>query len=85
MTEIRSFHGLPSTYRRFIRHFSTIMAFLTDAMHGKTFSWPPQADTAFQTIKLRLTSSPLLVLPDFSTPFELYSDASKVGIGAVLT
>lgn len=61
------------------------MAPITDSMHGKAFSWSPQVEAAFQTIKLRLTSAPLLVLPDFTTPFELYSDASKVGIGAVLT
>lgn len=85
VTKIRSFHGLGSFYHLLICHFSLIVAPLTNVMNGKTFSWPPQAYASFQTIKLRLTSAPLLALLDFSTPFELYSDASKVGIGVVLT
>ncbi|XP_050217488.1 uncharacterized protein LOC126668325 [Mercurialis annua] len=85
ITEVRSFNGLSSFYRRFIPHFNSIMAPVTDCMKGVKFEWTAEAEAAFQQIKLRLTTSPILVLPDFSQPFELHSDASKLGIGAVLS
>jgi len=58
---------------------------VTDCMrsNGK-FAWTPEAEIAFQEIKKRLTTAPVLVLPYFSNPFELHYDASKLGIGAVL-
>lgn len=85
MTAAQSFHGRASFYRQFISHFSTIMAPITDCMRGKVFEWMAAAAEAFNVIKQKLTSTPLLVLPDFSIPFELSCDASKVGIGAVLS
>ena len=61
------------------------MAPITDCMKGRRFEWTTAADSAFELIKQRLTTAPILVLPDFSQPFELHTDASKLGIGAVLS
>ncbi|CAA7028462.1 unnamed protein product [Microthlaspi erraticum] len=54
-------------------------------MKASHFVWSEEAQEAFRVIKQKLTSAPLLVLPDFEQPFELHCDASKLGIGAVLS
>ncbi|XP_027155563.1 uncharacterized protein LOC113755899 [Coffea eugenioides] len=64
-TEIRSFLGLAGYYRRFIQDFSKISGPMTElTKKGNKFIWTPNCESSFQELKRRLTSAPVLVLPD---------------------
>uniref|UniRef100_A0A151UFQ3 Retrovirus-related Pol polyprotein from transposon 17.6 n=1 Tax=Cajanus cajan TaxID=3821 RepID=A0A151UFQ3_CAJCA len=85
ISEVRSFHGLESFYRRFVPNFSTLASPLNDLVKKDVvFLWQEKHNLAFQELKQKLTQAPVLALPDFSKTFELECDASGLGIGAVL-
>jgi len=82
--QLRGFLGLTDYYRRFIAHYATIAAPLTDMLHRDSFCWSEQATTTFLALKQAMMAAPVLILPDFSKEFIIETDASSVGIGAVL-
>ena len=85
VTEIRSFLGLAGYYRRFVEGFSRLAAPLTALTRkGKKFEWSEKCAKSFQELKDRLTSAPILTLPNEGADYVIYSDASKLGLGAVL-
>ena len=82
---LRSFLDLASYYRRFIQNFS-IIANPLYALTRKdaVFHWSPACQEAFDRLKMVLTNAPLLAFPDFNRDFLLETDASGIGLGAVL-
>nr|GFB00320.1 putative reverse transcriptase domain-containing protein [Tanacetum cinerariifolium] len=84
-TEIRQFLGLVGYYRRFIERFSKIAKPMTKLTQKNVkFEWGDKKEVAFQLLKQKLCSAPILALPEGSEDFIVYCDASKKGLGAVL-
>lgn len=84
ITQLRSFHGLTSYFRRFIKNSSTIMTPITECTKKGDFKWTREAQIAFEVIKTTMCNAPVLKLLDFSQPFEIKCDASATGIGVAL-
>ncbi|GKE17983.1 putative reverse transcriptase domain-containing protein [Tanacetum coccineum] len=85
LTEIRQFLGLAGYHRRFIEGFSKIAKSMTKLTQKNVkFDWGEKEEIAFQLIKQKLCSAPILALPKGSENFIVYCDASHKGLGAVL-
>jgi hypothetical protein len=85
VSEIRSFLGLAGYYHRFIKDFSKIAKPMTKLLEtNKTFEWTKECQASFEELKKRLSSSPVLVLPDLTKKFDIYCDASRQGLGCIL-
>ena len=82
--EVKSFLGLCSYYRRFIRGFSNLSYPLIQLTKLKKFQWNNEAAEAMDELKARLSSTPILSFPDYNREFILQTDACKNGYGAVL-
>ncbi|MCO5570160.1 hypothetical protein L7F22_023877 [Adiantum nelumboides] len=83
--DVRSFLGLCSYYRRFIRNFAEIASPLHALQKkGVTFRWTQEEISAFNLLKEKMTSDPVIVLPDLKKSFVVQCDACSSSIGAVL-
>ena len=98
--DVRKFLGFVGYYRKFIKDFSSIARPLTDLMpppksskkrkprqrdpSNQSWIWGELQENAFQKLKTQLASPPILGFPRYNQPFELHTDASMQGLGAVL-
>ena len=83
--KIRSFLGLVGYYRRFIEDFSRLAAPMTRlTWKGVKFEWDDLCERAFQELKRRLTSAPILIVLKRGPMYTMYCNASKDGLGCVL-
>jgi hypothetical protein len=83
--DIQSFLGLVVYYRRFLKGFSKISKPMTKLLEkDKKFEWTPACEANFQELKKRLTTAPMLLMPDMEKSFSIYCDTSGQGLGCVL-
>ena len=84
--QVQGFLGFGNFYRRFIRGFSEIARPLNKLLKkDRKFEWTTECQQAFNDLKTRFTSEPVLVMPDQTKPFQIECDTSKYASGAVLT
>ncbi|RDX63623.1 Retrovirus-related Pol polyprotein, partial [Mucuna pruriens] len=84
LKSLRGSLGLIGFYRRFIKNYANIVAPLTTLLRKDQFQWGCKAQFAFEEIMSAMTRALILTLPDFSLPFVIETDASSMGMGAVL-
>jgi hypothetical protein len=85
VTDVRSFLGMAGYYHRSIENFSKIAKPMTELLKNNTkFEWSEACERSFQELKRRLTTTPVLTLPDIRKDFVVYCDASRQGLGCVL-
>lgn len=83
--EVQRLLGLAGWNRRFIKDFSRLTAPISELLKNKRpFVWDEECEKAFQNLIKALTEAPVLTSPDYNIPFEIHTDASKMGCGGVL-
>ena len=86
VSQVRSSLGLVGYYRRFIKGFSNIAAPLNRLLEkNESFEWTDKCMAMYEKLKAVLLQRPVVAYLDFSIPFRLYTDASNVGLGAILS
>ena len=85
VSEMRSFLRLTNYFCWFVQGYAKLVGPLTNLLRNHVpFEWTARRQTALDGIKTALTNAPVLVMPDYSKPFELIADACGFGIGAAL-
>ncbi|GFX85760.1 retrovirus-related Pol polyprotein from transposon 297 [Trichonephila clavipes] len=79
--KVSKFLGMSQWYAKFIKNYADLYNL---KRKFKKFIWSIEVQKAFNAVKVAITKAPVLKLPDFKKPFELFTDASSIGVGAVL-
>ncbi|GFV75247.1 retrovirus-related Pol polyprotein from transposon opus [Trichonephila clavipes] len=85
--EVSKFLGMSQWYAKFIKNYADIcepLYNLKRKLKRFIYIWSIKAQKAFEAVKAAITKAPVLKFPDFKKPFELFTDASSIGVGAVL-
>ena len=93
--DLRALLGMTGYLRKFVPRYSMLVAPISNLLRDKRFAskrarklkvpWGEEQDKALAALTLALTSPPILAMPDWNRPFQLHTDASELGAGAVLT
>jgi hypothetical protein len=85
VSQVHSFLGLASYYRRFIPNFSKILKPISELLKkGTKYVWCKDCDEAFRALMEWLTTLPVLAQPNIAKPFNIYCDVYTTGLGFVL-
>ncbi|GFW57151.1 retrovirus-related Pol polyprotein from transposon opus [Trichonephila clavipes] len=83
--EVSKFLGMSQWFAKFIKNYADLCEPLYNLKQKlKRFIWSIEAQKAFDAVLAAITKAPVLKFPDFKKPFELFTDASSIGVGAVL-
>ena len=91
-TKIWRLFGVTRFFRHFIKNYTRIAKLLNDLLEGEASKWktqmvdsPPEAKEAFDILKMKCMTVPVLAFTDFEKPFLLETDTSSLGLGAMLS